>query len=100
MITDEMKDRAAEVLVGEWGHAGYDILCLCYRRPALNMTSTEFLTHCTACGGNWGAMLMTGMAKLAPDVWELLPEHLGRNGNEAFANLCYVLMLLGVDTTA
>lgn len=25
------------------------------------MPMDEFLTHCTACGGNWGGMLLSGL---------------------------------------
>lgn len=30
------------------------------RKNSLDMTFSEFLSNCTACGGNWGAMLLTG----------------------------------------
>lgn len=38
------------------------------------MTFNEFLSHCTACGGNWTAMLFTGIKEVAPDLHEALPD--------------------------
>lgn len=31
------------------------------------MNFSEFLTHCTACGGNWTAMLMSGIKTVFPE---------------------------------
>jgi hypothetical protein len=38
------------------------------------MTMKEFLTHCTACGGNWTAMMLSGIKKLFPEYWNSLPD--------------------------
>lgn len=38
------------------------------------MTMKEFLSHCTACGGNWTAMIGTGIRELFPDEWNNLPD--------------------------
>lgn len=45
------------------------------RKNSLDMTFNEFLNNCTACGGNWGAMLLTGIKKLFPDGYEKVNEH-------------------------
>lgn len=34
------------------------------------MSMKDFLNHCTACGGNWGAMLLTGIKRVFPDNYE------------------------------
>lgn len=38
------------------------------------MTYTEFLQNCKACGGNWGAMLLTGIKRVFPDEYESVKE--------------------------
>lgn len=38
------------------------------------MTLDTFMNHCTACGGNWTAMLMTGIKKVAPEVYDQMPD--------------------------
>ena len=34
------------------------------------MTYKEFLQSCSACGGNWGAMLLTGIKRVFPEHYE------------------------------
>jgi hypothetical protein len=29
----------------------------------------EFLNYCSACGGNWGAMLLTGIKRVFPEEY-------------------------------
>ena len=38
------------------------------------MKYQEFLQNCTPCGGNWSAMLFTGIKAVAPELWEELPD--------------------------
>lgn len=38
------------------------------------MTLDTFMTHCTACGGNWTAMLITGIKEVAPEVYGQMPD--------------------------
>ena len=38
------------------------------------MTFKEFLGHCTAQGGNWTKMLMTGIKEVFPEYWEAMPD--------------------------
>jgi hypothetical protein len=53
------------------------------------MSVKEFMTYCTACGGNWTAMLLSGirvLAKTSPEwqaVYDSLPE--GEIGYEVVA---------------
>lgn len=38
------------------------------------MTGTEFMNNCTACGGNWTAMLMSGLKKSFPEYYNKLED--------------------------
>lgn len=38
------------------------------------MTLDTFMNHCTACGGNWTAMLMTGIKEVAPEVYDQMTD--------------------------
>ena len=49
------------------------------------MTFKEFLSHCTACGGNWSAMIMTGIKEVAPDLHEKMPDR-----SYAFDEVCFI----------
>lgn len=60
----------------------------------VSMDMNTFLTHCTACGGNWGGMLLTGIKKLWPAVWDAIPEDMGCH---AFAGILCTLELCGVN---
>ena len=65
-------------------------------RPYEGDTKKFISEECAACGGNWGAMLLTGIRAHWPDVYAAIPEHMGDDGMTAFACLCYVLRLCGV----
>lgn len=58
------------------------------------MTMSEFLGHCTACGGDWGGMLLTGVHKLWPHVWDAIPEQMGVYAWEC---ICTTIGLCGVQ---
>lgn len=49
------------------------------------MTFKEFLSHCTACGGNWTAMIMTGIKEVAPDLHEKMPDR-----SYSFDEACFI----------
>lgn len=99
MTVDQLTQLAPdEYVVANWGDAGIKIVELIstkYKDNAL-MDLDEFLNHCTACGGNWGGMFLTGIKELFPDVWELIPEHMGIF---AFSVIGDVLNLLNVKDT-
>ena len=38
------------------------------------MTLNTFMEHCTAFGGNWTAMLMHGIKKVDPEVYDQMPD--------------------------
>ena len=38
------------------------------------MTFNEFLNHCTTHGGNWTAMLFSGIREVAPKLFDEIPD--------------------------
>ena len=38
------------------------------------MSGKEFLDNCIACGGNWAAMLMSGIRKCFPEQYNSMPS--------------------------
>lgn len=93
MITGKDYIDAIQVVKKEWGDDVLVAACLAEKKQ---MTFNEFLDNCIACGGNWGGMLLSGIDKLWPDIWEIIPEKMGNN---AFTTICHLLILLGVDTS-
>lgn len=87
---------AQEMLVKYWGIHGEQVIAETARAERKPMTFKQFLGNCTACGGNWGGMLLTGIDKLWPDVWKAIPDEMGI---QAWSCLCSVLVLCGVDTS-
>lgn len=75
-------------------HWGEDILMVIDKQETSPMTMKDFLSHCTACGGNWGGMLLTGIKELWPAVWDAIPDNMGHH---SFICLCITLTLLGVE---
>ena len=86
---------AQEMLVKHWGVYGEQVIAETVRAERKPMTFNQFLDNCTACGGNWGGMLLTGIDKLWPNVWNVIPDKMGV---QAWGCLCSVLVLCGVDT--
>lgn len=65
------------------------------------MTMKEFLNNCTACGGNWVAMLLTGIEQVFPSDYDSVVEEVekigfGNGGIPAFVYLCDWLESHGV----
>ena len=57
------------------------------------MKMLEFMQNCTACGGNWGAMLLTGIKRVFPDKYAEVEAHynsmdFSHGGIKPFAYLC------------
>lgn len=72
---------------------GDNVLVTIDNQHTTPMTMDEFLKHCTACGGNWGGMLLTGINKLYPEVYNAIPDDMG---HFAWYAICTTLKLLGV----
>ena len=49
------------------------------------MTLDTFMDNCIACGGNWTAMLMTGIKKVAPEVYDQMPDR-----TYEFDEVCFI----------
>ena len=56
------------------------------------MSIKEFLSYCSACGGDWVSMFFSGMKRVYPEVWEAIPN----NKVFSFSELCELLELCGV----
>jgi len=95
---DEIKE-AHDALIKGWGEDGKRVIEAIFNLEDDNlvrgMTMKEYMQSCTACGGNWGGMLLTGIKRLCPTVWDAIPNDMG---DYAWACICYTLMLLGIDT--
>ena len=71
------------------------VIELCLNNP-VNMSMDEFFKYCTACGGNWGGMLLSGIERLRPEVYKAIPNKIAETGGEAFALICTILYLLRI----
>lgn len=95
MITYDDISKAQENIIECWGEDGKKVIEAAYRTIPFNRTFEEFLDYCVACGGNWCGMLLSGLHKLYPAVWEAVPENMGPF---AWSGICSTLILCGVDT--
>lgn len=96
MIKYEYIIEAQDFLVKHWKEDGKKVIETAFNEDKKNMSMEEFMTYCSACGGNWGGMLLSGVRRLYPKVYEAIPEDMGIF---AWNAICYTLLLLGVDTT-
>ena len=39
------------------------------------MTMNDFMQNCSACGGNWSAMLLTGIKRVFPEYYDEVNAH-------------------------
>ena len=96
MITYEMIINAQETLVDCWEEDGKKVIAECAKVTPFNEKVETFLEHCTCCGGNWGGMFLSGIKKLYPNVWAVIPDDMGVF---AWEGICNTLILCGVDTS-
>lgn len=96
MITAENLIEAREFLRSNWGEAGTRVIEEAEKVEPFNGYTKAFLEHCTACGGDWGGMLLTGVRELWPTVWDAIPNNMGVF---AFPCILFTLQLCGVDTS-
>ena len=85
--------EAQETIVNNWHEAGEEVIAACFYSNPFKDSFEAFLSHCTPCGGNWGGLLLSGIAELYPEVYNAIPDDMGLN---AFNSLVCVLILLGV----
>ena len=94
MITYKMIKCAQDFLIENWGESGEKVIEECAKIVPFNNDFDAFLDHCTCCGGNWGGMILSGIWKLYPSVWEAIPDNMGVFPWQC---LCQTLILCGVD---
>lgn len=75
----------------QWGDSVIDVI---RSSEHLSMDFNSFLDHCTACGGNWVGMLLSGLRELCPAVYDAIPDDMGKH---AWTCICNTIQLLGVD---
>lgn len=95
MTQKEVITKAIETLYEDWGEDGKAVVAACIIVDPIRMSFDEFLKECVACGGDWGAMLLSGVKRLRPEVWDAIPNNMGHN---AWIDICCVLSLLNVST--
>lgn len=96
MIKYDRIIEAQNDLVKYWGDDGKKVIEMCFEWHTGNMSFKTFLSdYCTACGGNWGGMLLSGVRRLYPDVWDAIPNEMG---SYAWVCICAVLTLLGIES--
>lgn len=84
-----------DYIVEIWKDSGEAVLTAIDAQDKTTMTMKDFLSHCTPCGGNWGGMLLTGIQRLWPAVYDAIPDNMGCF---AWSGICTTLVLLGVKT--
>lgn len=94
MITYTNIENAKDLLIEEWGADGVKVIQATKKVKKFDGTLNEFLDNCTACGGNFTGMYLTGLEKLYPSVVETIPTHLGKN---SFYCICAIMTLCGID---
>ena len=94
MLKFEEIQEFQSTLIKDWGEAGNTVCELAYHMDKFGGTFEKFLTYCTPCGGNWGGLLLSGIKELYPEIYEVIPEKMGKN---AFCDIIRLLQLLGVE---
>lgn len=90
--TNKLFDR--HYIKSIWEDAGQNVLDTIDRQNIKPMTGSKFLDNCTTCGGDWGGMLLSGIKELYPEVWEAIPDKMGKY---AFNCICTILNLLDIN---
>lgn len=80
-----------DFLEAVWENDGTKVLAAIDTITTTPMTMKEFLDHCITCGGDWGNMLLSGIRKLYPTVWEAVPDDMGIYAWGAICTLCTLL---------
>ena len=91
-MTDKRETSA--FIVKEWKDRGKSIVDYIETLDITSKPLDSFWEHCIACGGDWGAMILTGIKELYPEIWDMIPDKMGVF---AFSVLCEVLNLLGYE---
>lgn len=93
MTKAESITKAIETIYADWKDDGQAVVAACIITGPLHMDMKDFLSECICCGGNWGGMLLSGVKRLRPEVWDAIPNDMG---DRAWIDICCVLTLLDV----
>lgn len=84
---------AQEMLVKYWGEDGKKVIVETIKAERQPIKFTEFLDYCLKYH-DYGKMVLTGIDRLYPNVWEAIPDNMGV---QAWGCLTAVLVLCGVN---
>ena len=85
--------KELELIEDNWGEKTLDIIF--DNRNKFDGDFDDFLDNCIACGGDWNGMILSGLQKLFPEVYEAIPNDMGVNSWDC---LCATINLLGIKT--
>ena len=54
-------EEAQRTLVENWGNQGKVVIALAFQEKKFDGGMKAWLKFCTACSGNWGGMLLSGV---------------------------------------
>ena len=91
----EYVEEAKSYLHKNWPESADAVIKACEELDRKEMSMKDFLDHCTACGGNWGGMFLTGIKRLFPAVYDAIPDDMGV---QAFGCILHTMLLCGIDT--
>ena len=96
MTYEDIKEIYSDI-IDLWGaEDGEKIIVAVHTAPRVDMSFEDFFRHhCIACGGNWVAMVYSGLKSIAPTVAAVIPDRVV-NGFKEFAALHNIAYLLGV----
>lgn len=99
MTYEDIKEIYSDI-IDLWGEEdGGNIIVAIHTAPRVEMSFTDFFrNHCIACGGNWVAMVYSGIESIAPAVAAAIPDKI-TNPFKEFATLHNIAYLLGVCDT-
>lgn len=86
----QCKTCLTESITSEWGK---DFIKVLQRAEPINMKFNDFLDECISCGGNWTGMLLSGIKSLRPELYNAVPDYMGKR---AWMVLTNTLLYLGV----
>lgn len=84
-------------IINLWGEdLGGQIVVAIHAASHVDITYQDFMcNYCVACGGNWIAMVYSGLKNIAPSVAALIPDKIQQPMKE-FITLNNIAYLLGV----
>ena len=96
MVDYQTMKNCIDRVVEQWGEEIAVAAIVAPNKQAIGLR--EYLkTYCTMCGGNWGAWFLTGIKELFPQIYEMIPDTMGPDGNTAFGTIFALITILGID---